>query len=92
MKTAHYSYPWGKEHEVSLHDITYVPPRSEIMLDKELQAGEIREVTMHDGSIVVLKNLEKHHDPTNRFEALRVLEEGTTQQLAPHGINLHRYG
>jgi 2-oxoglutarate ferredoxin oxidoreductase subunit beta len=72
---SHYSYPWGKEHEVSLHDITYVPPRSEIMLDKELQAGEIREVTMHDGSIIVLKNLEKHHDPTNRFEALRVLEE-----------------
>jgi 2-oxoglutarate/2-oxoacid ferredoxin oxidoreductase subunit beta len=72
---AHYSYGWGKEHEVPLHDITYVPPRSEIMLDKELQAGEIREVTMHDGSILVLKNLEKHHDPTNRFEALRVLEE-----------------
>jgi 2-oxoglutarate/2-oxoacid ferredoxin oxidoreductase subunit beta len=72
---AHYSYPWGKEHEAPLHDITYVPPRSEIMLDKELQAGEIREVTMHDGSIVILKNLEKHHDPTNRFEALRVLEE-----------------
>lgn len=72
---AHYSYPWGKEHEVSLHDITYVPPRSEIMLDKELEAGEVREVTMHDGSIVILKNLEKHHDPTNRFEALRVLEE-----------------
>ena len=72
---AHYSYSWGKEHETPLHDITYVPPRSEILLEKELQAGEIREVTMHDGSMVVLKNLEKHYDPTNRFEALRVLEE-----------------
>ena len=72
---SHYSYPWGKEHEAPLHDITYVPPRNEIMLEKELQAGEIREVTMHDGSVVILKNLEKQHDPTNRFEALRVLEE-----------------
>jgi len=72
---AHYSYAWGKEHEEPLHDITYVPPRKEIMLDTELKDGEIREVAMHDGSIIVLKNLEKHHNPTNRFEALRVLEE-----------------
>jgi len=72
---AHYSYAWGKEHEEPLHDITYVPPRKEIMLDTELKDGEIREVAMHDGSIIVLKNLEKHHNPTDRFEALRVLEE-----------------
>jgi 2-oxoglutarate/2-oxoacid ferredoxin oxidoreductase subunit beta len=72
---SHYSYPWGKDHESPLHDITYIPPRNEIMLEKELQAGEIREVAMHDGSIIVLKNLEKHHDPTDRFQALRVLEE-----------------
>jgi 2-oxoglutarate/2-oxoacid ferredoxin oxidoreductase subunit beta len=72
---AHYSYPWGKDHETPLHDITYIPPRNEIMLKEELKEGEIREVAMHDGSIVVLKNLEKHHDPTDRFEALRVLEE-----------------
>ena len=72
---AHYSYPWGKEHEAPLHDITYVPPRNEIMLEKEMSAGEVREVAMHDGSIIVLKNLEKQYDPTNRFEALRVLEE-----------------
>ena len=72
---AHYSYAWGKEHEEPLHDITYVPPRKEIMLDAELKDGEMREVAMHDGSVIVLKNLEKHHNPTDRFEALRVLEE-----------------
>ena len=72
---AHYSYAWGKEHEEPLHDITYVPPRKEIILDTELKDGEIREVAMHDGSIIVLKNLEKHHNPTDRFEALHVLEE-----------------
>ena len=74
-ETAYHSYGWGKEHEEPLHDITYIPPRKEIMLDTELKDGEIREVAMHDGSIIVLKNLEKHHNPTDRFEALRVLEE-----------------
>lgn len=83
---SHYSYPWGKEHEAPLHDITYVPPRNEIMLDKELQAGEIREVAMHDGSIIVLKNLEKHYDPTNRFEALRVLEEAQRNNWLVTGL------
>ncbi len=83
---SHYSYPWGKEHEAPLHDITYVPPRNEIMLDKELQAGEIREVALHDGSIIVLKNLEKHYDPTNRFEALRVLEEAQRNNWLVTGL------
>ena len=72
---AHHSYAWGKDHEEPLHDITYIPPRSEIMLETELMEGEVREVTMHDGSVVVLKNVEKQYNPTDRFEALRTLED-----------------
>jgi 2-oxoglutarate ferredoxin oxidoreductase subunit beta len=72
---AHHSYAWGKDHEEPLHDITYVPPRKEIMLETEMKEGEVREVTMHDGSMVILKNVEKHYDPTSRFEALSTLEE-----------------
>ena len=45
------------------------------MLKEEMKEGEIREVTMHDGSMVILKNVEKHYDPMNRFEALQKLEE-----------------
>jgi 2-oxoglutarate ferredoxin oxidoreductase subunit beta len=40
-----------------------------------MEAGEIREVALHDGSIVVLKNLEKGYDPSNRLEAMRAMEE-----------------
>jgi len=83
---SHYSYPWGKDHESPLQDITYVPPRSEIMLDEELKEGEIREVAMHDGSIIVLKNLEKNYDPTDRFEALRVLEEAQRDNVLITGL------
>src|SRR5574339_965558 len=30
-----HSYSWGKEHEVALHDLAYVPPAEEIMVDYE---------------------------------------------------------
>jgi 2-oxoglutarate ferredoxin oxidoreductase subunit beta len=72
---AYHSYAWGKDHEEPLHDITYVAPRNEIVLEREMEEGEVREVNMHDGSIVILKNLEKGYDPTSRMEALRVMEE-----------------
>jgi 2-oxoglutarate/2-oxoacid ferredoxin oxidoreductase subunit beta len=72
---AYHSYAWGKDHEEPLHDITYVAPRNEIVLEREMEEGEVREVNMHDGSVVILKNLEKGYDPTSRMEALRVMEE-----------------
>jgi 2-oxoglutarate ferredoxin oxidoreductase subunit beta len=72
-----HSYSWGKEHEVALHDLSYVPPAEEIMVDYE--DGQIKEVTMHDGSMVLLKKLERDYDPTNRAEAIRVLEESNKE-------------
>jgi len=83
---AHHSYAWGKDHEEPLHDITYIPPRSEIMLETELKEGEIREVAMHDGSTVILKNLEKHYNPTDRYEVLRTLEEAQRNNWLTTGL------
>lgn len=68
-----HSYAWGREHEVALHELSYVPPAEDILVDYE--EGETKEVTMHDGSTVVLKKLERDYDPTDRSDALRVLEE-----------------
>lgn len=79
-----HSYAWGKDHEVALHDLAYVPPAEEIMIDYE--EGEAREVTMHDGSTVILKKLERDYDPTNRAEAVRVLEEANTNQWLITGL------
>ena len=45
----------------------------EIMVDYE--DGQIKEVTMHDGSMIILKKLDRDYDPKNRAEAMRVLEE-----------------
>ncbi len=72
---AYHSYTWGKDHEEPLHEISYIAPRNEIMLENEMADGEVREVALHDGSVVILKNLEKGYDPSNRYEALRVMED-----------------
>lgn len=60
---AYHSYAWGKENEQPLHEISYVAPRNEIMLERTMEEGEIREVAMHDGSTIVLKVLKEHTIP-----------------------------
>ena len=83
---AYHSYAWGKDHEEPLHDITYIAPRNEIILEEEMKEGEVREVSMHDGSVIILKNLEKDYDPTNRFEAIRILAEAQANNWLATGL------
>lgn len=79
-----HSYAWGKEHEVALHELSYVPPAEEILVD--YQPGEATEVTMHDGSKVILKKLEHDYDPCDRSEAMRILEQANAQQWLLTGL------
>ena len=81
---AMHSYAWGKQHEVALHELSYVPPAEEITV--EYEPGEITEVTLHDGSTILLKKLEQDFDPTNRADALRILEEANTKQILLTGL------
>jgi 2-oxoglutarate ferredoxin oxidoreductase subunit beta len=71
--TAMHSYTWGKEHEVALHELSYVPLAEEIMV--EYSHGEDIDVTLHDGSVIKLKKLERDYDPTDRSAAMLILEE-----------------
>lgn len=80
-----HSYQWGRQHEAPLHDIAYVPTRKAIILD-EFQEGEIKEVKMHDGSVVVLKKLEKEYDPTDKLQALTTLEEAEQNKWLVTGL------
>ncbi|MCZ7551150.1 MAG: 2-oxoglutarate ferredoxin oxidoreductase subunit beta [Anaerolineae bacterium UTCFX2] len=79
-----HSYAWGREHEVALHELSYVPRYEEIMV--EYDEGEMEEVTMHDGSKVILKKLEHDYDPCNRAEAMRMLEEANEKQWLLTGL------
>ena len=67
------SYSYAKTHEDPLDEISFVPFFEEISVDYE--PGTTQQVTMHDGSTVYLKKLEKTHDPLDRPQALRVLHQ-----------------
>jgi 2-oxoglutarate ferredoxin oxidoreductase subunit beta len=69
-----HSYSFGKEHEEPLHEISFVPARDEITVE-DFEEGTTREVKFHDGSIVVLKKLEKDYDPQDRGQAIKMLVE-----------------
>ena len=67
------SYSYGKEHEVPIHDITFVPEYSEISIDYD--PGEVVSVKLHDGPAVQLRKLSKDHNPTDKMSALQLLED-----------------
>jgi len=79
-----HSYAWGKDHEAPLHELSYVPPREDIMIDYE--SGEIIEVTLHDGSNIILKKLEQDYDPTDRSKVLCMLEEANAKNWLVTGL------
>ncbi len=66
------SYTHQKEKGVSYHDPSYVPPLEQI--DIEYEEGDVHEVTLHDGSKLLLRKLDGDFDPTDReaaFQAVR---------------------
>jgi 2-oxoglutarate ferredoxin oxidoreductase subunit beta len=79
-----HSYAWGKEHEVALHELSYVPLAEEIMVDYE--EGESKDVTLHDGSHLVLRKVGREYDPTKRAEILCNLEEANRKQELLTGL------
>lgn len=80
-----HSYNWGRQHEAPLHDIAYVPTKRSIIL-KEFAEGETKEVTLHDGSKIILKKLEKAYDPTNKWHAIRMIEEAEQNKWLLTGL------
>ncbi|MDH5607619.1 MAG: thiamine pyrophosphate-dependent enzyme, partial [Anaerolineae bacterium] len=84
-ETSHHSFEWGKEHREMIHDFSFVPHEEEIQLD-EFPEGTTQTVTMHDGSTVVLKKLDRNYDPTKRDDALRIVQEANQNDLLLTGL------
>ncbi len=78
------SYSWGKANDERINDSTFVPPQEEIRM--EFEPGEEKEVELHDGSRIVLKNLDKSHDPTDRNAAMSLLQNAREKQLFITGL------
>ena len=80
-----HSYSFGKTHEEPLHEISLVLAKEEITVE-DFEMGTTREVTMHDGSTVVLKKLENEYDPTDKWQAMRMLEEAAEKNWLLTGL------
>jgi 2-oxoglutarate ferredoxin oxidoreductase subunit beta len=77
-------YNWGREHEEALHEVRYVMPAEEITV--EYDEGEVKDVVMHDGSQIQLKKLGKDYDPTDKYAAMRLLEQARDNQQFITGL------
>ncbi len=65
------SYTHHRQHDIHFHDPSFVPHFEHI--DVEYSEGETEEVTLHDGSKLLLKKLDKYYTPTDREQAMRQL-------------------
>jgi len=67
------SYKYMKDHDEPLQEINFIPSFENI--DVEYDAGQVLEVSMHDGSRLRLRKLEEDYDPTNKIRAVTRLNE-----------------
>jgi 2-oxoglutarate ferredoxin oxidoreductase subunit beta len=67
------SYSYVKDHDEPLEELSFIPFFEDISVDYD--PGATTDITLHDGSHLLLKKLGKDYDPTNKLEALRVLIE-----------------
>jgi 2-oxoglutarate ferredoxin oxidoreductase subunit beta len=67
------SYSYVKDHDEPLADVSFVPYFEDISVDYD--SGSTMDITMHDGSHLLLRKIEETFDPTSKTEALRLLTE-----------------
>lgn len=78
------SYAYMKEHDEPLHEVDFVPSYEDISV--EIEEGSVREVTLHDGSKLMLKKLGADYDPSDRLNAIRTLYEAEKSEQVLTGI------
>ncbi len=69
------SYAYMKDHDEPLQQMSFVPAYEDISV--EIEEGEVREVTLHDGSKIVLKKLGRDYDPADKMRAVQTLHEAS---------------
>ncbi len=77
------SYGYGKEHQISLQELGYVPEYEEIEID---EYDDTTEVQLHDGSWITLKKVDQDYDPTQKMEAYRILNEAHQKEELLTGL------
>lgn len=67
------SFDYVREHNEAVNRLDVILGRTPITA--EYKAGEVREVTQHDGSVLRLRKLHDDYDPTDRIAAANYLQE-----------------
>lgn len=67
------SYGYGKQNEERIQDITFIQSYEEVQVDYE--PGSEQMVKLHDGPMIKLRKLDRDYDPTNRWQAIQLMEE-----------------
>jgi len=78
------SYKFIQENDEPINEIGLVPSFEEI--DVEYDAGETKDVTMHDGSSLRLRKVLEGYDPTDRIRAISTLLEAEANSEVLTGI------
>lgn len=81
------SLKYAREHEEPLHDLGFVPHFNPVHADYE--PGTTREVPLADGSRLVLSKLARDYDPTDRTNALALLNESVEKRQFLTGLIYH---
>jgi 2-oxoglutarate/2-oxoacid ferredoxin oxidoreductase subunit beta len=78
------SYSYVKDHDEPVVEMDFIPFFEDITVDYD--PGTSTEITLHDGSRLILKKLGSGFDPTNKSEALKVLTESHEQGTLLTGL------
>ena len=78
------SYPYAKAHEDPLHELGFVPFFEDIKV--EYDPGTTTVVRLPDDSLITLKKLGHDYDPTNRSQALDLLNKASVEQQFLTGL------
>ncbi len=78
------SYSYMKDHEEPLHEIDFIPFFNDI--EVEVEEGGTREVTLHDGSRIILHKLEQDYDPSSRLNAVTRLHQASDSDEVLTGL------
>jgi 2-oxoglutarate ferredoxin oxidoreductase subunit beta len=78
------SYAYTREHYNPAVNPDYIPPSEEILA--EYDEGDTMQVTMHDGSVVLLRKADSSYPPTVRSAAMRYLEAHSSRGEVVTGL------
>ena len=67
------SYDFVREHNEAVNRLDVILGRRPVTADYD--AGEVRDVAQHDGSVLRLRKLHDGHDPTDRLSAMAYLQQ-----------------